>query len=164
MDSPTQAPLDAPRRRFHRETWNQLTAIDARLLDALAFLARLKGKTSPTNARYATPGRRWLAAHLDCSVETITRHTTKLARLGLLTKLQRRPQAGQWQTNLYRLVSPMAWQAAALVHHVRAAAHRLSKVPHIGLSVPDNQTPQRQKESLREIIERGLARWGPSTA
>lgn len=153
-----------PPRRFDRDTWNQLSSIDVRLLDALGFLSRCTAKRSPTGALYAIPGRRWLAKHLGCSVETITRHTTKLRDLGLLKKLQRRPVTGQWQTCLYRLVHPMAWAAAAITGRVTRLARRLSFQADKASPLKGRENVTTSKESLRDVIARGLAKFGPPLA
>jgi hypothetical protein len=162
--TPTSDGTPAPRRRFDRDTWNRLSGIDARLLDALAYLSRLSAERSPTRARYCTPGRKWLGQHLACSVETITRHTSKLAALGLLRKTQRRPVRGTWQTNLYVLHHPMAWAMGKLRAQLLAVSHRLSQMPRIAPSADRRRTDQRQKESLHDIIRRGLTRFGPQPA
>lgn len=150
-----------PRRAWDRSVWNQLTSIDLRLIDELAFLSRLTSKSSRSGATYCFPGREWLAARLGCSVETITRHTKKLRDLGLLHKLQRRQVAGSWQTCLYRLVHPMAWAAAALRSKIAATARRLSELPHIASPSERRVTVQSSKESLRDVLARGLAKFAP---
>lgn len=160
MTTPAALSL-APRRAFDRQIWNQLSSLDLRLLDELAFLSRLTASKSPSGAKYCFPGRVWLAQRLGCSLETITRHTKKLRDLGLLSKLQRRQVAGTWQTCLYRIVHPMAWAAAQLRQKLAATADRLSKVPHIASPSERRVNVPHHAESLREIIARGLAKFAP---
>lgn len=154
-----------PPRPWPRQTWNQLSSLDIRLLDELAYLSRRQAEHSPTGAHYCHPGRKWLAQRLACSVETITRSTTKLKRLGLLHKFQRRPVAGHWQTCLYRLIHWTAWHAAAIRNAITTTASRLSKVAHIASTKKrvDNPSAPRKTEELATIITRWRARFGDPT-
>lgn len=149
-------------RRFPRAIWNQLTGLDARLLDVLAYLSRLQAKRSPTGARYCVPGRTWLAAHLDCSTTSISRHTSKLRDLGLLSKRQRRPVAGTWQTCLYSLNHPTTWQFAALRSKIEQISNRLSKKSALASSSTSKTVTKPMKESLRDVIQRGYAKFAPT--
>lgn len=151
-----------PRRRFPRDVWNQLTAIDTRLLDELAFLSRLTQQQSPRRASYCVPGRAWLAQRLNCSVETITRHTRKLRDLGLLDKLQRRPVAGRWQTCLYRLIHPAAWKLAALRQRIVGVANRLSKVTALAPRPTAENMSSNPSESLQQVLQRGRRKFAPT--
>ena len=155
-------PAQPPKQSFDRTTWNQLSSLDIRILDELAFLSRSTATRSATGARYCYPSRPWLAQRLACSVETITRHTSKLARLGLLAKLQRRPVRGTWQTNLYRLIHPMAWAAARLRANIVRLSNRLSRMPGLASSQSRRVIDRTRKEGLAEIIARGMAKWGPA--
>jgi len=151
----------APRRVIDQTLWRQLSSIDIRLLEVLAYLSRLTARRSPTGASYCIPGRAWLATRLGCSRETISEHVARLARLGLIHRQQRRPVDGRWQTNLYRLIHPGAWVAARCLHVVLATARRMPRMARLAFSPRREETDVRSKESLREVIQRGLAKWGP---
>lgn len=146
------------RRPWPRQAWNQLTSVDIRLLDHLGYLSRRQSERSPTGATYCTPGRQYLARQLGCSVETISRHSTKLENLGIISKVQRRPIEGRWQTNLYRLTHWIAWRAASIRTMVRKLAHRLSKPAHIGLSSRESINPAKGVADATTFADL-LARW-----
>lgn len=154
--------LAPQRQRFDRTIWNQLSSLDVRILDELAYLSRLQAQKSTTGARYCVPGRRWLAERLGCSVETISEHTSRLADLGLIRKLQRRPLDGKFQTNLYRLIHPMAWMAARVARAVTRVANRMPRMAHIASVQRTERVSQQPKESLRDIIQRGLRKFAPT--
>lgn len=150
-----------PACKFDRETWNRLSSLDLRILEELAYLCRITRQRSPTGAVYCYPGRFWLAQRTGSSVRTITRHVTKLAGLGLLSKLQRRPTAGRWQTNLYRLIHPMAWAAARVRQLVTRQGDRRPPTAHLASSLKRRSDDRNGAEALRAIIARGLAKFAP---
>ena len=122
-------------RRYARDMWNQLNSKDIRLLDELAFLSRCTARNSPTKAHYCVPGRTYLAQRLHCSTTTISRRTSHLQSLGLIAKRQRRQVLKQWQTCIYRLVTPIAWKIAAAIRSITQTARRVSKTAHIASSL-----------------------------
>lgn len=154
--------LDAPsptRDRLDKTTWNQLRSQDFRLLDVLAYLSKLHSQRSPTGAHYCTPGRTWLARQLQCSTRTISRHTARLAALGVIQKTQRRPRAGHWSTNLYRVVRRAGWRAAAFAQTLRTVTHRLTQPARLASPSGRENVSPRPNESLRDIIRRGMAKF-----
>ncbi len=78
--------------------------VDVRILEELSFLSQDDG--------YAVPSRAYLANLLSCTVRTITRHLTKLVRLGYLQRQLRtfRTPDGKIRnrTNLYRVALDQA--------------------------------------------------------
>lgn len=145
-------------QRWPRELWNQLSSIDLRLIDELAYLCRRQAQTGRSGAAYCHPGRRYLARKLGCSIPTVSRHISKLKALGMLTAFQRRPKHGTWQTNLYKLIAWTSWRAAQIRHLVASVAHRVSKPTHIAASSEANSQPQTSKESLRDVFDRWRAK------
>lgn len=145
------------RRPFPHDLWNQLSSIDVRLLDELAYLCHRQAKTSPSGAPYCRPGRRYLATKLGCSVETITRHTRKLSSLGMLLKTQRRPTNGIYHTNLYRLIHWVAWRAAAIRHYVARVAHRRPKLAAKASATPPTENRDRRSQEFDRILRRFAA-------
>lgn len=83
-----------------RSVLMRLDGIDHAILEELHFLSRGRG--------FCFPGRTYLAKKLELSVWTISRHTAKLVRLGLLAVRQcrRRRRNGTWDTgpNLYKVL------------------------------------------------------------
>jgi hypothetical protein len=145
--------------RFPQETYQQLDGIDLKLLEEIAFLCRQQRKR--TGAAYCYPRRAYLAGKLGCDVGTISRHTSKLAGLGVLEKIQRRRIRGIWQTCLYRLRSWQAWmlgRVAGVVrkvgnfHRVRPNAHKAS----LGRKMETSEAKTRPQNHVSQII---LARW-----
>jgi len=81
-----------------------LNWVDVRILEELSFLGQERG--------YSTPGRQYLADIIGCTVRTITRHLSKLVRLGYLRRQLRtyRTPDGKIRnrTNLYRVALEQA--------------------------------------------------------
>jgi DNA-binding transcriptional ArsR family regulator len=115
---------------FPTDIYQQLDGIDFRLLDELAFLC--KQQRQRTGAAYCCPGREYLARKVDCDIGTISRHTSKLERLGLLEKIQRRPVRGQWRSCLYRLRSWVSWRLGQIAGMLRKVGKSgsIEKIPH----------------------------------
>jgi DNA-binding transcriptional ArsR family regulator len=158
----TPAEQAEKRQRFERDTWNQLTSIDLRLLEEMGWLSRQTHRRSPSGAYYCFPGRLWLGIRVGASTRTISRHLAKLARLGLLSKRQRRPRLGRWQSNLYRLIHPMAWAAARVRQMLTKCGDRRTQTAHIASSLKRREKDRGSAEALRAIIARGLAKFAPS--
>lgn len=154
---PTTTPTPI-RHPFPRAVWNQLSGLDCRLLDELGYLSRLTARRSARGASYCTPGRHWLAQRLGCSQTTISRRTSHLKALGVLSKLQRRPVAGHWQTCLYALIHPIAWQASRLRHLLTTTANRVSRMTHLAPSKGRKLTSVHDDPTFKELISRWKAR------
>lgn len=148
--------------KLDANTWQSLRARDFQLIDLIAFLSKCTARSSPSGAKYCTPGRAWLAQQLGVSTRTITRATNRMARLGVLQKQQRRPRRGHWSTNLYRLVNRAGWRAAALCAQVRTLAHRMTQPARLASPVGRQNGDHSSKEALRAVIRRGLQKFAPS--
>ena len=72
---------------------------DIRILEELSFLAQERG--------YSTPSRAYLAKIIGCTISTISRHLSKLVRLGYLRRQLRKYRGTDGKirnrTNLYRV-------------------------------------------------------------
>jgi DNA-binding transcriptional ArsR family regulator len=159
--------------QFPQDIYQQLDGIDFRLLDELAFLCRKQRQR--TGAAYCCPGREYLARKVDCDIGTISRHTTKLERLGLIEKIQRRPVRGQWRSCLYRLRSWVSWrlgQIAGMLRKVGKArsteknSHRVRPDARIAHAYENSaprphSTPLKPPLTAQEIATRHpiLQRW-----
>jgi len=161
-DSPTSGPAPL-KRRWPADVWNKLTGLDARLLEQLAYLARLQRAKSPTRAAYCTPGRKWLAQRLDCHPDTISRHTTKLRDLGIIDKKQRRPVSGEWQTCLYAITHPLGWKFAQLRAVIHRVANRLTKGADIASPQRGIKGISGSTEALRDVLARGRLKFCATT-
>lgn len=102
------APLNA--FTFPQDIYNQLDGVDFRLLEEIDYLSRCQAKHGKTGARYCFPSEAYLAQKLSRCREVISRHVSKLSRLGVLSVIHRRKVRGHWQTNLYRIVSSVWWR------------------------------------------------------
>ena len=84
---------------------------DIRILEELSFLSQDDG--------YATPSRAYLATLLGCTVRTITRHLTKLVRLGYLQRQLRTYRTADGKirnrTSLYRVALDQAARIQAFL-------------------------------------------------
>ncbi len=132
-----QVPQDVVGQTFNRpfpeDIWRQLSGVDLKLLDEIAFLSRKRAERSRSGALYCAPGRKYLARKIGVAVSTISRHVSKLKRLGLLTALQRRPIGGIWQSNMYKINSWLGWRLAGIRDMVRKIGSRVAKKAHIAL-------------------------------
>lgn len=162
MHDDTPTPPAARKAPLDRTTWRKLRGQDIRLLDEIGFLSRLQARRSARRAHYCTPGRAWLAGRLGCSTRTVSRVSAKLAALGVLSKLQRRPVDGRYQTNLYAVVAPAGWAAAALAASLRRLTYRLTLKAGKALSPIGERRQQGPGERLEDVIRRGMARFAPS--
>ena len=113
---------------------NQLGRADVRVLDHLTYLAHVYQRRCRTKTAYCWPSRAWLATRCRVSIRTITRATTHLANLQLIRRIQRRPEAGRWQTNLYVLIHRSAHLLGTLRRRIAA---RLDRAPD-----PAHQPPR----------------------
>ena len=73
------------------------------ILSRLTYLSVYHALTNRKLTRSCLPGREYLATAFGLNVSTISSITTRLARTGHITKLQRRPDRGQWHSCLYKL-------------------------------------------------------------
>ncbi len=153
MSTPT-----APTHNFPWPIWNQLTGIDLRLLDELIFLSRRQADQSTRQAHYCIPGRKYLARKLNCAVVTVSRHVSKLKRLGILDAFQRRPVTGRWQTNFYRVLTWQAWRYGQIRQLINTLTNRVSKPTHIAASSEAKTQPKDQKVAFGELYDRWMSR------
>jgi hypothetical protein len=83
---------------------NGVDWVDVRIIEELSFLGQERG--------YSTPSRQYLANIIGCTVRTITRHLTKLCRLGYLQRQLRTHRTADGKirnrTNLYRVALDQA--------------------------------------------------------
>lgn len=148
-------------QQFPQDIYQQLDGIDFRLLDELAYLCKQQRQRS--TAAYCCPGREYLAKKVGCDVGTVSRHTSKLEKLGLIEKIQRRPIRGQWRSCLYRLRNWVAWRLGQIGAMLRqggkkkpkesATSHRVRPDAHIAAAYESNAFEPHSKEE----IERGKA-------
>lgn len=79
------------------------------VLSRLVFLSVFHALRNQKLTRSCLPSREYLATAFGLSVSTISFITTLLVRIGLITKIQRRPDKGQWHSCLYKLAGPV-WE------------------------------------------------------
>lgn len=73
------------------------------LIKTISYLMFCQSIKSPKGAWYCTPSQIWLGTHHQKGRETANRWVSKLTKLGILNKTQRRQRRdGTWQTCLYR--------------------------------------------------------------
>lgn len=121
-------------RTFDVHTYHRLDGHDFRLLDELAYLCKLRQKH--VGASYCTPSTSYLSAKLGIVRESVSRHITKLTKLGILSVTHRRKRDGTWLTNLYKIVKWEAWRIhGAIAQTLRGKKSRKesSSVNHVTL-------------------------------
>ena len=86
--------------------------VDVRLLEELSFLGQERG--------YSTPGRQYLADIIGCTIRTVSRHLTKLVKLGYLQRTLRTYRQADGtiinRTNLYRVALDCQARIQAFLH------------------------------------------------
>ena len=145
---------------FPHEIYKKLDGIDFRILNEIAFLSKQQQKR--TGSVYCCPGREYLAAKVGCDIGTISRHTTKLVRLGVLEKRQRRPIRGIWQTCLYKLRGWASWALAGIagaLRKIRSNSHRVRLHAHIASVGTEIRTPEVQTPIKNALVVEILRRW-----
>ena len=166
LDTASQDPQDqtdqtSTRRTFPEDIWRQLDGIDLKILDWLCYLSKKQGERSPGGAKYCFPGRKFLAGKIGVSVWTISRHISKLKRLGILSAYQRRPKGGRWQTNLYRVINWLGWRIGQILSKFRSNKNGVRLNQHIA-SQERNSSPQRggppQKLADNPLIQAWMKR------
>lgn len=110
----------------------RLSGVDLVILEAIHYWTEKTG--------IAYPGRAWLAQRAGCSIRTISRHVTKLKRMGYLTARQRRYRRrdGTWDTrsNVYRILRTVGERVGELIRSIFTGGTRLAP------------TPQRKEKSM----------------
>ena len=145
---------------FPQEIYKQLDGIDFRILNEIAFLSKQQKKR--TGSAYCCPGREYLAAKVGCDIGTISRHTSKLVRLGVLEKRQRRPIRGIWQTCLYKLRGWASWALAGIAGQLRKIgnnSHRVRPSTHIASVQTEIRTPEMESPIKNDLVAKILKRW-----
>ena len=111
-----------------RSPLRDLSATDMQLLDEIRYLSELQARINGTGSYYARPSRRYLALKTGVCITTVSRRISRLERLGYITRTQRRPRLGRYQTNLYTLQQLLATGARRLTASLKAALSRVTGV------------------------------------
>ncbi len=138
-------------RRFDQATYNQLTALDGRLLEQIDYDSRCQAKKSPTGARYSVKPEAYFAKCLGVRRETISDHVRKLEQLGILDITRRPPKNGTWQTNLYKIISWVWWRLGKILRNLRGKKRRVTQSAHIPISMRERIPEERQKGAAPPI-------------
>jgi len=151
-------------RQFDLKTYRQLDGPDIRLLEELNHLSRIQGKKSPTGAKYCCPSEMYLSKKVGIARENISRHVTKLTKLGILAVTHRRKLHGNWQTNMYRIVSWVWWRLRQATEKLRSLPSRVTQPSHISIPVRENESrspkegaPTANKGFLTGLVAQVLA-------
>lgn len=147
-------------RKFDQGTYNKITGLDARLLEQINFDCKARAKLSKTGARYSTKSEEYYAKILGVCRETISHHVQKLAKLGILDITRRRKVRGNWQTNLYRIVSWSWWRVGALLRSLKKQPNHVTQPPHKADPRREIKTPKEEKGGAgAQFTQEILARW-----
>lgn len=158
--APTKPSVDHHPRKFDRETYNQITGLDARLLEAIAYDSRCQSKHSPTGARYSVKPQAYFARLLGVCRETISDAVRKLARIGILDITRRRKKHGVWQSNMYRIRSWMWWRLGKALRALRTNSHRVTQTSHITNPMREITNQEDLKGgALSALTQKILAEW-----
>lgn len=150
-----------PRKFDLQDTLNQLDGHDLRILEEIDYLSRLQGKKSPTGARYCCPGQKYLGEKIGLARENVSRHITKLMKMGILDVTHRRPIRDMFQTNLYKIRSWIFWRLGKILRSLRSLPKRVTQPSHIAIPVRENinrPIPKMVDPFVQSILERWQAR------
>lgn len=104
------------RAKYETSTVQQLTGTMFRILNELIFLLDLRRSRFPAKAAYVAPGQTYLANKCGVTREHICRCIKVLFKLGMLTKIRRRPEHGKYMTCLYFVTPAAHWLAGRLMN------------------------------------------------
>lgn len=104
------------RAKYENETVQQLTGTMFRILNELIFLLDLRRSRFPAKAAYVAPGQTYLANKCGVTREHICRCIKVLFKLGMLSKIRRRPEHGKYMTCLYMVTPGAHWLAGRLMN------------------------------------------------
>lgn len=124
------------------ERIEQVCSLEQNLVVFLNFLCEVKGRKSPTGARYANPSQDYLAKRFGVCRATINRALRRLHCLGLIRIQHRRKSQGHWMTCLYTMVRPAAWAAQAVHNLFSRLAHRVTNSSHLVSSQKTSSIPE----------------------
>jgi DNA-binding transcriptional ArsR family regulator len=141
-DNPPTTPSGASPhpQRFDHKTYQQLDGYDAKILEEINYLSGLQRKKSPTGARYCTPSEEYLSQKLGIRREAVSRHISKLSNLGILRVTHRHKRNGQWQTNLYTIISWVWWRLGQALKSLRVSRQPCAPIR-------THNSPMREKEN-----------------
>ena len=169
MQNPTRLTEQLP--SFSPANMKELTIYDLYILEELAFLCKLKARTSKTGARYATPGELYLSRKVGIARENISRHVSKLRRLGILLVTPRSRVNGKRQTNLYRIVSWVWFRLGKITASLKSPTLDVQPPESGEIPVPNSKShssanhvtlPSHKLFSMREDIISERAKGAPA--
>lgn len=147
-------------RRFDSETYNQITGLDARFLEAINYDAKCSQKYRVHGGRYADKPEAYYAKILGVCRNTISDAVMKLEKLGILDVTRRRKIKGTWQTNLYRIKSWIWWRLGKMLRALRKRPSRGTQTSHIANPMREDKDPEEEKGgALSALTQEILARW-----
>jgi biotin operon repressor len=141
---------------------------------ALYFITGLMvwhGKHSTSGAQYWNSGQAWLSNKIGVSRPWLSTCIQILHAKGLLTKIHRRREKGQWKTNLYKLGPEIVRifkgtkaSIAAWVDHVKCSRHKViktvSNLKDKGIEGVLRTPFTKNKEDPREYFNSLLSKYG----
>lgn len=130
-----------------QQIYRKLDGHDIRLIEELVYLSRLQSKKSPSGAKYCCPSEIYLAKKLGVRREAVSRHVSKLARLGVLEVTHRRKVRGMWQTNLYRVRRAFAWLIGKVMAIINYRKDRVRPKAHITLLKEEKENQQKPERT-----------------
>ena len=103
---------------------HHFTRVDFLLIEAIHYFQQRFGT--------AFPGRELLAKQCGCSIWTVSRHVSKLRKLGVLEVTHRklRKKDGTWktQTNVYRVLSTTGEKIRSLLNTIFADVRKNARI------------------------------------
>jgi hypothetical protein len=95
------------------------------------YISLIAAVTKNSGTRSCCPSRKYFRKLHGMSFSSISASTNRLCHLGLLSKFQRRPINGNFQTNLYRLEGPVLGILAHWLRKILLLINRVASRHHI---------------------------------
>lgn len=168
LSTPPKTPFKADKpnpandhpRRFDQKTYNQISGLDARLLEAIQYDCKMQRQYRKTGAKYSVKSEAYFAKILNVCRETISDSVCKLEDLGILDITRRRKIHGNFQTNLYRIKGWIWWRLGKMLRGLRKRQSRVTQTSHKPNCRTEKETEEPIKGApLKTLTREILARW-----
>jgi len=117
------------------------------VLSKIIWLSAFHAISMQKNTRSCMPSRPYFRRVFGLSVSTISRITSELGKLSFVSKFQRRPVLGQFQTCLYKLEGIIWAKVEAVIIEFIRIINRVASVRHIVSKGVVYKTSEEEKRS-----------------
>lgn len=119
---------------------------DARIYEQLGYINHHARKRQNRLHPALHPTRAWLARRCGCSITTVSRRTSHLAKAGLLRKIQTKDKHGNWRPTWYWLAAGPADRIRYAIARAFKRFNRVSSMAHITRTNDNPSTPSIERD------------------